>query len=71
MSQIKYPKYESTTEPGLFFSVEPVAGPDGPVAYMVTQQMKGYPGTEACDDWFANLNDADAIAQQLAIGVPL
>ena len=35
---------------------------------MVVSQVKGFPATEACDDWFANRKDAEDIAKGLAEG---
>ena len=34
--------------------------------YTIVSQMAGYAATEAHDDWFANKEDAEEIAQQLA-----
>ena len=34
--------------------------------WIVYAQVEGYPATEACDDWFANEADAQAMAKQLA-----
>jgi hypothetical protein len=62
------PKYESTTQPGLYFWAEEFDGSDGPRVWIVTQQAEGYPATEAFDDWLANFADADEIAQKLARG---
>ncbi len=55
-------KHESKSQPGLFIWAEQ----DGPSTWIVFQQVKGFPATEACDDWFGNFNDADAVAKQLA-----
>lgn len=62
--------YESTTEPGLYYWAEATGIPGSKVeSYMVVVQVVGYPGTEACDDWFANLADAEEVARQLAAGI--
>lgn len=65
-------KYESKTQPGLFYWAEPNGGGGaGAVeSFGVVAQMTGFPPTEACDDWFANEADADAMARELA-GQPL
>jgi hypothetical protein len=65
------PKYESTTQKGLYFWAEEFDGAEGgrgPRCWIVTQQAEGYPATEAFDDWLANFADADEIAQKLARG---
>ena len=62
-------KYESKTQPGLFFWAEANGGGAGAVeSYGVVQQMTGYPATEAHDDWFGRFEDADEIARALAEG---
>lgn len=61
------PKYESQTQPGLYFWAEEIDC----VCWMVVSRAQGYPGTEACDDWFAHFKDADEIAQKLARGEPV
>lgn len=69
------PKYESTTQKGLYFWAEDIddgrnwsALRIGPVFWMVVSQANGFPATEAFDDQLANFADADAIAQKLAKG---
>ena len=57
-------KYESTTQPGLFYWAE--AATEN--SFAVVMQADGYPATEAADDWFAKFEDADEIAQQMAAG---
>lgn len=54
-------KYESRTQPGLFYWAEQFEG-----AFVVIQQATGYQATEACDDWFGSLEDADAMARNLS-----
>ncbi len=67
---MKPTKHESTTQPGLFYWAEPVKLPAGAAnqPFCVVSQAKGYPATEAFDDWLANEADADEIAQRLARG---
>lgn len=59
-------RYESTAQPGLFFWADRVPGPVE--CYTITQQVTGYPATEACDDWPANFADADEMARGMAAG---
>lgn len=60
-------RYEAKNQRGLFFWAEPNGGGAGAVeSYGVVSQAKGFPATEAHDDWFAYLKDADEIARQLA-----
>ena len=56
-------KFESTTQPGLFFWAEQFGR-----AWTVVRQVTGYPETEACDDWFASEKDAMEVAERLAKG---
>lgn len=65
-------KFESKTQPGLFFWAEPV-DPDllgrldaNPGCWHVVSQVEGYPASEASDDWFRDEKDATAIARELA-----
>jgi hypothetical protein len=62
------PRIESQIQPGLFFWAE--QDPGAVPCWIVYSQAKGFPATEACDDWFANKADAEAIAEQLAKGDP-
>jgi hypothetical protein len=39
---------------------------DGPRRFVVLSKVKGFPATEAWDDWFANRESAEEVAQQLA-----
>lgn len=64
MSESPVKKYESTTEPGLFYWAQS----GGADHFYVVAQAEGGPATEAWDDWFANFKDADEIAQMLARG---
>ena len=60
-------RYEAKNQRGLFFWAEPNGGGAGAVeSYAVVSQANGFPATEAHDDWFAYLKDADEIARQLA-----
>ncbi len=59
-------RYESATQPGLFYWAER-NGIDGK-SWLVVAQANGFPASEAFDDWLANFADADAIARQLAAG---
>ncbi len=60
-------RFESTTQPGLFFWAEPILM--APVTgYMVVSQADGFPSTEAWDDWFAHEKDAERLAEMLAKG---
>lgn len=63
-------KYQSKTQPGLFFWAErnPTVRGSTVESWSVVSQVGGYPATEAHDDWFANFADADEIAQKLANG---
>ena len=58
-------KYESTTQKGLFFWADEVVRHG---AWMVVSQAEGFEPTEAFDDWFSRLSDADEVAQKLAKG---
>jgi hypothetical protein len=57
-------RYISKSNPNLFFWVECVTDPQE--IFMVVSAVKGHNPTEAHDDWFANKQDAEEIAQQLA-----
>jgi hypothetical protein len=59
-------RYTSKSNSKLTFFVEPVTDNGSSVSYVVVSQMAGYAATEAHDDWFANKQDAEEIAQQLA-----
>lgn len=61
-------KYEAAAQPGLFFWAERVGGPIQ--FWAVVSQADGYPASEAHDDWFANQEDADRIAQEFARDYP-
>ena len=63
-------KYRSKKEPNVQYWAEqvPLLPGEKSVAWVVVMQADGYPGTEACDDWFGRFEDADAIAQKLANG---
>ena len=64
-------KYEAKNQKGLFFWAEPNGGGAGAnESYGVVSQARGFPATEAHDDWFANLSDADAMARELAATNP-
>ena len=58
-------KHEAKNQPGLYFWAEPNEI-DGGATFCVISQADGYPATEAHDDWFRHLKDADEIARQLA-----
>lgn len=61
------PKYESIIQKGLYFWAESNGGGAGAIeSYGVVAQAEGFPPTEAFDDWFCHLRDADEIAQKLA-----
>ena len=58
-------KYESKAQPGLFYWAEY----DLLVkCWIVLSQAKGFPETEAWDDWFGRESDADKVARMLANG---
>jgi hypothetical protein len=57
--------YEAPRQPGLMFWAEPNEI-DGGKTWIVTSQMRGFPATDACDDWFARFADADSTAKHLA-----
>jgi ABC-type microcin C transport system permease subunit YejE len=59
-------KFESTSQPGLFFWAES----DGEGAWIVTSQANGFPATEAYDDWLGVESQAVDIAKRLAAGDP-
>ncbi len=64
-------KFESTSQPGLFFwaqDADPEGILEGPQCFMVVSQADGFPATEAHDDWFAHEADAVRVAEQLANG---
>lgn len=64
-------KFESKSQPGLFFwaeTTDPEGILQGPPTFMVVSQMTGYPATEAWDDWLAREADAIELAKQLAEG---
>ena len=58
--------HESTQQPGLWFWAEKDSGPVP--CWIVYSQASGFPGTEACDDWFYKFEDADQVARLLAEG---
>lgn len=58
-------KHESKSQKGLFYWAEST-GIGGVNSFSVVSQVDGYEQTEAWDDWFANEEDADEIAQRLA-----
>jgi len=58
-------RFESKEQAGLFYFVEP--GPGGR-CFVVISQAKGFPATEAVDDWFGNESDAIEVARKLANG---
>ena len=37
--------------------------------WIVVAQAKGYPATEAFDDWFTNKKDAQEVAKKLNLGL--
>jgi len=55
--------YESVKNKDLYFYVSGEKPP-----YIVTQESKGYPATEAFDDWLYDYEDAIDIAKKLAMG---
>lgn len=58
-----------TNDEGIMFWAEKVPSFSGGIdSWAVIQQVKGYPATEAFDDWFTNIEDADAMAQLLVNG---
>jgi hypothetical protein len=62
-------KFESKSQPGLFFwaeNTDPQGILGGTPCFMVVFQVEGYPATEACDDWFGNELDAVALAKKFA-----
>jgi hypothetical protein len=62
-------KFESTTQPGLFYWVEQISSPLAVyTCFHAVSQMEGYPVTEAFDDWLMNRSDAEEIAEKLAKG---
>lgn len=62
--QTSLQKYPSINETGVFFyAKESVGG-----MWAVMSQRDGFPALEAHDDWFAEFEDANAIAQMLANG---
>ena len=62
------PKHESATQPGLYFFAERFELRPGPSVWVVMSQAKGFPATEAFDDWLFHFKDADDIAHKLARG---
>lgn len=57
--------FTSETQPNLNFTVEHDADVN---CWIIFAQVKGYPKTEACDDWFNNEADASRVAEKLAKG---
>lgn len=53
--------YQAAANKSLYFWVEKFNN-----SFVVVQQVVGYPSTEACDDWFGNLKDAEEMAKELA-----
>lgn len=53
--------FVSKSNPNLKFFVESFDG-----SFIVFSQFGSYPKTEAHDDWFANRNDAEQIAEAMA-----
>lgn len=76
-ARITMAKHESQQTPGLFYWAEyfQTRRGVGPIVWMVVSQMSGtdaagndWPATEACDDWFADMETANEIAWRLACG---
>lgn len=63
-------KHPAPAQPGLFFWAEATDGPGGLPMYAVVSQMKGYPASDAHDDYFLSYADADALAQEFAHNYP-
>lgn len=63
-------KFQSSSNPDLTFWAQPETIRETS-HWVVYCQVKGFPATEACDDWFGNRKDAEEIAEQLAMGVSL
>ena len=58
-------QYQAKSRPDLKFWPEKIV--QGlKVSWMVVAAVDGQQATEAHDDWFANFNDADEVAKQLA-----
>jgi hypothetical protein len=53
--------YQAKSNKKLFFWVEQYDE-----SFVVIQQVTGYPSTEACDDWFIDLEDAEQMAKEIA-----
>lgn len=72
MSKKSLTKYESTTQPGLFFWAEPLRNGRWDSidsdSFVVISQAKDGPASEAYDDWLANEHDASETARKLAKG---
>ena len=58
-------RYRPKTRPDLAFWPEKVTQGLN-ISWMVVAAVDGCDATEVHDDWFANFNDADEIAKQLA-----
>ena len=69
MKAVNPVKYASPTQPTLRFWAQDnrEAMPGSVPSFCVEAQVDGLPVSEACDDWFANFEDADQMAQQLAV----
>jgi len=65
MREFKQVKYESSTQQGLFFWAEPNEI-DGGKTFCIVSHAEGFPASEAHDDWFLKLEDADEVAKKLA-----
>lgn len=57
-------RYQSKADPDVVYYVE--LAPGSPHFFVVVYEKKGFPGTEAHDDWFANFKDATETAKQMA-----
>ncbi len=65
-------KYTAKNDPALKFWAERTGIPGSKVeTYSVISQVAGFPATEAHDDWFGKLTDADEVARKLADEAPI
>lgn len=63
---MKITKHVAKGRPDLKFWAKQDNAPGFPSSFAVISQADGFPATEAHDDYFANFEDADEVAKELA-----
>ena len=61
-------RFESASQPGLFFWAERESMKNGTDYFVIYAQAEGGEKTEAFDDWLCDEGEAQNIARQLASG---